>query len=153
MQSWVKKFAEFHLHISVNLSVKQFRQQNLIETSDQIIAETQLDSQYLKLEITETAIMDNAESANRLLKKLNARKIKLSLDDFGTGYSSLSYLHRFYLDTLKIDRSLMGNMSEDRDTLEIVEAILTLAHQLKMDVVEEGVETLMHFNQLRNLGI
>jgi len=153
MQSWVKKFAEFRLHISVNLSVKQFRQPNLIEMIDQILAETQLHSQYLKLEITETAIMDNAESANRLLKQLKARKIKLSLDDFGTGYSSLSYLHRFHMDTLKIDRSFIGNISEDRDSLEIVEAIVTLAHQLKMDVVAEGVETLMHFNQLRNLGI
>lgn len=153
MQSWVKKFAEFRLHISVNLSVKQFRQPNLIEMIDQILAETQLHSQYLKLEITETAIMDNAESANRLLKQLKARKIKLSLDDFGTGYSSLSYLHRFHMDTLKIDRSFIGNISEDRDSLEIVEAIVTLAHQLKMDVVAEGVETFMHFNQLRNLGI
>ncbi len=153
MQSWVEKFPEFKLHISVNLSVKQFRQPNLIEEIDQILAETKLNSEYLKLEITETAIMDSAESANRLLKQLRARKIKLSLDDFGTGYSSLSYLHRFHLDTLKIDRSFIGNISDDRESLEIVEAIVTLAHQLKMDVVAEGVETLMHFNQLRNLGI
>lgn len=153
MQSWVEKFPELKLHISVNLSVKQFRQPNLIEAIDQILAETKLNSEYLKLEITETAIMDNAESANRLLKQLRARKIKLSLDDFGTGYSSLSYLHRFHLDTLKIDRSFIGNISDDRESLEIVEAIVTLAHQLKMDVVAEGVETLMHFNQLRTLGI
>jgi diguanylate cyclase (GGDEF)-like protein len=153
MQSWVEKFPELKLHISVNLSVKQFRQPNLIEAIDQILAETKLNSEYLKLEITETAIMDNAESANRLLKQLRTRKIKLSLDDFGTGYSSLSYLHRFHLDTLKIDRSFIGNISDDRESLEIVEAIVTLAHQLKMDVVAEGVETLMHFNQLRTLGI
>ncbi len=153
MQSWVEKFPEFKLHISVNLSVKQFRQPNLIEALDQILAETKLNSEYLKLEITETAIMDNAESANRLLKQLRARKIKLSLDDFGTGYSSLSYLHRFHLDTLKIDRSFISDISDDRESLEIVEAIVTLAHQLKMDVVAEGVETLMHFNQLRTLGI
>lgn len=153
MQYWIEKFPELKLHISVNLSVKQFRQPNLIEAIDQILAETKLNSQYLKLEITETAIMDNAESANRLLKQLRARKIKLSLDDFGTGYSSLSYLHRFHLDTLKIDRSFIGNISDDRESLEIVEAIVTLAHQLKMDVVAEGVETLMQFNQLRNLGI
>lgn len=153
MQYWIEKFPELKLHISVNLSVKQFRQPNLIEAIDQILAETKLNSEYLKLEITETAIMDNAESANRLLKQLRARKIKLSLDDFGTGYSSLSYLHRFHLDTLKIDRSFIGNISDDRESLEIVEAIVTLAHQLKMDVVAEGVETLMHFNQLRTLGI
>jgi diguanylate cyclase (GGDEF)-like protein len=153
MQSWVEKFPELKLRISVNLSVKQFRQPNLIEAIDQIIEETKLNSEYLKLEITETAIMDNAESANRLLKQLKTRKIKLSLDDFGTGYSSLSYLHRFHLDTLKIDRSFISNISDDRESLEIVEAIVTLAHQLKMDVVAEGVETLMHFNQLRTLGI
>jgi len=153
MQYWIEKFPELKLHISVNLSVKQFRQPNLIEAIDQILAETKLNSEYLKLEITETAIMDNAESANRLLKQLRARKIKLSLDDFGTGYSSLSYLHRFHLDTLKIDRSFIGNISDDRESLEIVEAIVTLAHQLKMDVVAEGVETLMQFNQLRTLGI
>ncbi len=84
--------------ISVNLSVKQFRQPNSLEASAQILAETQLNSEYLKLEITETAIMDNAEPSNRLLKQFRNRKIKLPLDDFGTGYSSLSYLHRFHLD-------------------------------------------------------
>lgn len=151
--SWVKKIPQLNLHISVNLSVKQFYQPNLIEAIDQILVENQLHGQYLKLEITESAIMDNTELANWLLKQLKAREIKLSMDDFGTGYSSLSYLHRFHLDTLKIDRSFISNISHDRESLEIVEAIVTLAHQLKMDVVAEGVETAIHLNQLKNLNI
>lgn len=153
LHTWQVKFNQLNLQMSVNLSVKQFRQINLIQSIEQILQETQLDSQYIKLEITESAIMDNAKSANQVLKQLKAREIQLSIDDFGTGYSSLSYLHRFHVDSLKIDRSFIKNISDDRDILEIVEAIVTLAHQLKMDVVAEGVETAMQFNQLRNLGV
>ena len=153
IKHWQAQFQLLNLQISVNLSVRQFRQPNLIETIEQILQETQLNNSCLKLELTETAIMDNAASANRILKQLRNRHIQLSIDDFGTGYSSLSYLHRFHVDTLKIDRSFVNSISEDHDSLEIVEAIVTLAHQLKMDVVAEGVETPMQFNQLRALGI
>jgi diguanylate cyclase (GGDEF)-like protein len=153
LKTWQVKFKPLNLQMSVNLSVKQFRQINLIQSIDRILQETQLESQYLKIEITESAIMDNAKAANQVLQQLKARDVQLSIDDFGTGYSSLSYLHRFHVDNLKIDRSFITHISDDRDSLEIVEAIVTLAHQLKMDVVAEGVETAMQFNQLRSLSI
>ena len=153
MQDWEKESDLLNLQINVNLSVKQFRQPNLIESIDQILQQTNLDKRRLKLEITESAIMDNAEYAYQVLNQLKTREIQLSIDDFGTGYSSLSYLHRFHVDTLKIDRSFVNTISEDDESLEIIEAIVTLAHQLKMDLVAEGVETAMQFNQLRSLGI
>jgi len=153
IQHWQAQFQLLDLQMSINLSVRQFHQPDLIDNIDQIIAATQLNSRCLKLEITESAIIDNARSANLLFQQLRNRRIQLSIDDFGTGYSSLSYLHRFHVDSLKIDRSFVNSISDDRDSLEIVEAIVTLAHQLNMDIVAEGVETPMQFNQLRSLGI
>ncbi len=140
------------LKIGVNLSVKQFSQPDLIEQLDQILAETQLDGQSLKLEITESAIMDNGEVATELLQKLRSRRIQLSIDDFGTGYSSLSYLHRFPVDTLKIDRSFISRICENGKNQEVVRAIVTLAHHLGMTVMAEGVETAQQFDLLRKMG-
>ncbi|NES83585.1 MAG: EAL domain-containing protein [Moorea sp. SIO2B7] len=140
------------LKINVNLSVKQFSQPNLIEKIDDIIGETGINSQHLKLEITESAIMDNAESATIILEELRKRKIQLSIDDFGTGYSSLSYLHRFPVDTLKIDRSFISRLDENDENLEIVQAIITIAHNLGMSVTAEGIETGQQLAQLRALG-
>lgn len=157
LQTWQNQFEcpttnDCLLKMSVNLSVKQFSQSNLIDRIDQILLQTQLNSHCLKLEITETAIMDNAESASRLLNKLRARKIELCIDDFGTGYSSLSYLHRFPVNTLKIDRSFIGRLEKNVENIEIIEAILTLAHHLNISVVAEGVETFTQLEQLRKLG-
>ena len=137
------------LTISVNLSVKQFSQPNLIEQIDEILTETGLESKCLKLEITESAIMDNAESIADLLQQLRNRQIQLSIDDFGTGYSSLSYLHRFPVDTLKIDRSFINRIGDDGKNIEIIQAIATLAHHLGMNIVAEGVETKQQLDQLR----
>jgi diguanylate cyclase (GGDEF)-like protein len=138
--------------MSVNLSVKQFSQPNLIEQIDQVLESLQLDSKNLKLEITETAIMDNPELASELFEQLKARQIQLSLDDFGTGYSSLSYLHRFPLDILKIDRSFISNLDSMEKNLEVVQAILNLAHHLGMSVVAEGIENQEQLSLLRLLG-
>ncbi len=137
------------LTISVNLSVKQFGQPNFIEQIDSILNETALATDSLKLEITESALIDNTEAAADLLSQLKARKIQLSIDDFGTGYSSLSYLHRFPLDTLKIDRSFINLLGKANQKVEIVQAIATLAHTLGMDVVAEGVETAQQLELLR----
>ncbi len=147
-QPWVSN----PLNISVNLSVKQFNQPSLIDQVDRILVKTQLDSQNLKLEITESAIMDNPELATTALQKLKQRHIKLSIDDFGTGYSSLSYLHRFPIDNLKIDRSFINRIGETGENIEIVEAIVTLAHHLNISVTAEGVETPSQLMQLRQMG-
>ncbi|RMH71120.1 MAG: GGDEF domain-containing response regulator [Cyanobacteria bacterium J007] len=140
------------LSISVNLSVKQFSQANLIEKIDEILGETNLNSCRLKLEITESAIMDNPEAANKVLQKLRQRHIQLCIDDFGTGYSSLSYLHHFPVDSLKIDRSFIRRLQEGNKNLEIVTAIVTLSQNLAMQVVAEGVETATQATMLKNLG-
>ena len=140
------------IKMSVNLSVKQFSQVNLIQNIDKIILKTQLNSQYLKLEITESAIMDNPELATEILQQLRDRNIQLSIDDFGTGYSSLSYLHRFPLDHLKIDRSFIKPLRETCQNLEILQAIITLAHHLNMTITAEGVETAEQLSLLRSLG-
>lgn len=140
------------LIVSVNLSGKHFGEPNLVEQVSQILHETGLEPHCLKLEITESAAMENAEATARILSNLRALGIRLSIDDFGTGYSSLSYLHRFPIDTLKIDRSFVSRMSETGENSEIVQTILTLAKNLEMDVIAEGVETNYHVEQLRRLG-
>ncbi|MGL4500856.1 MAG: EAL domain-containing protein, partial [Planktothrix sp.] len=142
----------FEISMSVNLSVKQFSQDNLIEKIDQVLESLKLDSKNLKLEITESALMDNPKLASELFEQLKARKIQLSLDDFGTGYSSLSYLHQFPLDIIKIDRSFIGNLDSRGKNLEVVQAILNLAHHLGMSVVAEGIETPEQLSLLRLLG-
>jgi diguanylate cyclase (GGDEF)-like protein len=129
------------LTVSVNLSGKQFIQPNLIEQIKTILRETDFDPHWLRLEITESVVMENAEAAATMLLQLRDIGVHLSIDDFGTGYSSLSYLHRFPVTTLKIDRSFIGRMGEGDENSEIVRTIMTLASNLGMEVVAEGIET------------
>ncbi len=153
MNRWQKIFpADPPLSVSVNLSSKQFIQQDLIKQVARIITETGIDPKGLKLEITESMVMDNVETAIEMLKQLRALGLKLSIDDFGTGYSSLSYLHRFPVNTLKIDRSFVTRMADNSENLEIVRTIITLAQTLGMDVVAEGVEKQEQLTMLRDLG-
>jgi diguanylate cyclase (GGDEF)-like protein/PAS domain S-box-containing protein len=153
MERWQKIFpSDPPLFVSVNLSSKQFIQSDLIHRVTQIIKETKINPEGLKLEITESAVMDDVDSATEMLKKLRALGVKLSIDDFGTGYSSLSYLHRFPIDTLKVDRSFVVNMSEDSENVEIVRTIVSLAQNLGMNVIAEGVETKEQLAALRKLG-
>ena len=127
--------------ISVNVSSKQFAQPMLVEQIERTLQETGLNPVSLQLEITESAIVHNTESAARILSRLKALGIQLHIDDFGTGYSSLSYLHQFPIDVMKIDRSFVNILEKDTERLEIARAISTLAHNLGMEVVAEGVET------------
>lgn len=150
MNKWQKQFpATKPLTISVNLSAKQFIQIDLVKQVSQILHETQLTASSLKLEITESAIMENTQSATSVLLQLKALGIELCMDDFGTGYSSLSYLRRFPIDTLKIDRSFVSHMEIGNENLEIVQTIITLAHNLNMAVVAEGVETAAQLFKLK----
>ena len=151
MRAWQLQFPENSLTISVNLSTKQFLQADLVKQISQILQETGLDSQYLKLEITESVIMENPEAATVMLLQLKDLGCELHMDDFGTGYSSLSYLHRFPFDLLKIDRSFISRMDVNGKDLEIVRALITLARNLNINVIAEGLETAEQLAQLRAL--
>jgi diguanylate cyclase (GGDEF)-like protein len=140
------------LTLSVNLSAKQFSQPQLVETIDRILEETKLDGGHLKLEITESAIVDNAEMAVAILQQLKARRVQLSIDDFGTGYSSLSYLQQFPVDTLKIDRAFVSRIGRTDEDLKILRAIVALAHSLGMRAIAEGIETPRQLAYLKELG-
>jgi diguanylate cyclase (GGDEF)-like protein len=154
MRAWQLKFPErLPLQISVNLAGRQFRQPQLVQDIEQVLMETGLDTTSLKLEVTETVIMEYAEEAVAALLKLRDKGIKLLIDDFGTGYSSLSYLRRFPLNTLKIDASFVRKMDTSCEDAGIVQTIVTLAHTLGMDTIAEGVETEGQMAQLRSLDV
>jgi diguanylate cyclase (GGDEF)-like protein/PAS domain S-box-containing protein len=152
MREWQKIIpADPPLSISVNLSSKQFMQPDLIGQVKAVLDESKIDPRSLKLEITESVVMENIEAATEMLKQLRDLGVELSIDDFGTGYSSLSYLHRFPISTLKIDRSFVSSMADNNENTEIVRTIVMLARNLGMKVVAEGVETKEQLAQLRAL--
>jgi diguanylate cyclase (GGDEF)-like protein/PAS domain S-box-containing protein len=140
-----------HLTISVNLSAKQFLQPNLVEDIRKLIGELALPPEALKLEITESTVMADPSAAVEMLQQIKSLGIQLAIDDFGTGYSSLSYLHRFPLDTLKIDRSFISGLGGDGEGMEIARTILPMANNLRLDVVAEGVETIQQVALLKKL--
>jgi diguanylate cyclase (GGDEF)-like protein len=140
------------LTMSVNLSVRQFSSATLLADIDHIIAETKANPAHIKLEITESAIMDNAESAIALTKELRSRQIQISIDDFGTGYSSLGYLHRFPVDNLKIDRSFVSQIQTENRHYHVVDTIIALSNQLGLAVIAEGIETKEQLAWLQNVG-
>ena len=140
------------LMMSVNLSGKHFAHPDAVEQISRILVETQVKPSCIKLEITESAVMENAETAISMLKELRALGVQLSIDDFGTGYSSLSYLHRFPIDMLKVDRSFVGTMEDGSENGEIVRTIIALAKTLGLNVVAEGIESIHQLHQLRILG-
>ena len=153
MSEWQTVFENSNaLTINVNISGVQFSQPNFLTEISTILKETKLSPSMLKLEITESVIMENAESAAAMLSELKALGSKLAIDDFGTGYSSFSHLHRFPIDTLKIDRTFVSRLGDSHESAEIIRAILMLAHNLRMVVVAEGVETAEQANQLKLLG-
>jgi diguanylate cyclase (GGDEF)-like protein/PAS domain S-box-containing protein len=143
--------AHSHLTMSVNLSAKQFLQPNLVEDIRKLLGELALPPEALKLEITESTVMADPSAAVEMLHQIKSLGIHLAIDDFGTGYSSLSYLHRFPLDTLKIDRSFISGMGDDGEGMEIARTILPMANNLRLDVVAEGVETIQQVALLKKL--
>lgn len=139
------------LYVSVNLSAKQFGDDDLSAQIEAALGETGLDARQLVLEITESAVLENRDQATGALERLKRQGVRVSLDDFGTGYSSFSYLHQLPYDTLKIDRSFIARLGEEGDATEIVHAIIVLAHNLRMNVVAEGVETAAQAQQLKSM--
>ncbi len=152
LSEWQKKYPQYRrLSMSVNISSRQFSQRGTIDLLKDVLDKTGLNPALLKLEITETAIMENTESAMEILLALKKMGVQLSVDDFGTGYSSLGYLYRFPMDVLKIDRSFISRVDTDGEKLELVRTIITLAWNLGMDVIAEGVETTKQLAQLKML--
>lgn len=135
--------------VSINLSGRHFAHPEVVSHIQEAFAKTGVDPRSIKLEITETAVMENAERASTVLRQIKELGAQLSIDDFGTGYSSLSYLQRFPIDTLKIDRSFVRSMEDGRQNGEIVRMILALSDAMKLSVIAEGVESVHELHQLR----
>jgi len=153
LKTWQDKFPMASLLMSINVAGEQLRDPNFLSTMDRIIAQTQINSQHLKLEITESMLIDNTEYVITLLQQIKNRQIKLAIDDFGTGYSSLSYLPQFPIDILKIDRSFVSKMNLEQQNLEIVKTIITLAQVLDLQIIAEGIETDEQHQTLKSLGV
>lgn len=140
------------LRVAVNLSAKQFLREGLTDHVESLLEETGTSSRQLGLEMTESSLITNTQTAQEVLDALRKLGVSLSMDDFGTGYSSLSHLHSFSFDVLKIDRSFVGRLEEGDQPLQIVRTIVELARVLNMDVVAEGIETREQYRLLRQMG-
>ena len=152
MQRWQTQFpAAPRLTISVNLSSKQFMQPDFVQQVNDILQETALDARSLKLEITESVIMEITQSVSTMIAQLKEMNIQLQMDDFGIGYSSLSSLHHLPIDVLKIDRSFVSQMQEESSS-KIIQTIVALAHNLGLDVTVEGIETVEQLEQLKGFA-
>jgi diguanylate cyclase len=140
------------VRIAVNVAASQLRSGNLADTIRRALSDAGLEPQFLEIELTESAVMSDPEESIRILEQLSEMGVLVSVDDFGTGYSSMSYLRRFPIDQLKIDRSFVSEITARSDDASIVGAIISLAHNLRLKVVAEGVETLAQLDLLRALG-
>jgi len=140
------------IRVAVNLSMRQFVSKDFVLQVAQALSDSQLEPQYLELEITESFLAHNVDLATEVLQDLHALGVQLSIDDFGTGYSSLSYLKRFPLNTLKIDQSFVQDITEDPDASTIAEAIIAMGRSLRLNVIAEGVENKEQVNFLREHG-
>jgi len=152
LAGWQSQFPGLDISLSLNLSPKDLLQASLVPVLTELLHETGLDARYIKLEITETAVMDNPEQATSRLERLQKMGFQIAMDDFGTGYSSLSYLQRLPIDILKIDRSFVQTMLENPNNLEIIKAIIGLGKILDLRIVAEGVETRQQLETLQELG-
>ena len=152
MHFWQTKYPHAaNLNISVNIASQQIRDSSFLDILDTTVLNTQLSGTSLHLEITESTLMDYKPETIDLFKQIRQRGIKLNIDDFGTGYSCLQYLNRFPINVLKIDRSFIQGMLDERENFEIVKTIIALACTLKLDIIAEGIENLKHLKVLKNL--
>ncbi len=148
---WTRQYDD-SLIVAINLSAKQFKAPNLLETIQKTLHDNQLDPRNIELEITESCVMEDVEGALQTMKRFRENNLKLAIDDFGTGYSSLGYLKQFPMSTLKIDRSFVMDLTTDSDDAAIVEVVILLAEKLGLEVVAEGVETDAQLEFLRIQG-
>jgi diguanylate cyclase (GGDEF)-like protein len=148
VQAWLSEGFD-PVRVSVNVSSRQFRNKNFVGLVRDVIRESGIDPGYLELELTESLLLDNTQHAIEIMRGLKSLGVKLSIDDFGTGYSSLSYLKMLPIDYLKIDRSFISDVTTNEKDAAIVNTITTLAHELHIGVVAEGVETAEQWNLLR----
>jgi len=154
MMAWKMTFPKLSaMKISVNLSVQDLQRSDLLEEVDRILAQTRLPGRYLTLEITESMLIEDVEFTIHLLSQLKERKLQISIDDFGTGYSSLNYLHRLPINNLKVDRSFINQIADERNrNHQIVKTIMALSNQLGLHAIAEGIETSQQLVRLRRLG-
>jgi diguanylate cyclase (GGDEF)-like protein/PAS domain S-box-containing protein len=152
LAEWRREFPQTRIALNVNLSAKQFGQVDLVERIRAALDEAGLDPRHLKLEITESAIIDHPGSAGAMLRQLKEQGIQVQMDDFGTGYSSLSSLHSLPLDALKVDRSFVARIPDDGATTQMVRTITLLARGLDLAVIAEGVETQAQLDEVRAMG-
>lgn len=152
LRRWKLRYPNWsELTMSVNLSSRQLQDPGFLNMVDQVLLDSEIHPSLVKLEITESLLMQGGEAGFAILSELRSRGFSLSLDDFGTGYSSLSYLHRFPINTLKIDRSFIQTLEPGVNSFEIVRTITELARSLRMDVIAEGVETTQQSEHLKSL--
>ncbi|MFB2921265.1 EAL domain-containing protein [Aerosakkonema funiforme] len=151
LKIWQEQF-NVPLTVNVNFSATELQQAGVVEKITKICCQSGLSLSSVKLEITESGFLQTASAGTNVLKQIRSQGIKLCIDDFGTGYSSLSRLHIFPIDTLKIDRSFISGLGSSSDTTAIVQTIISLAHNLGMDVVAEGIETKEQLEKLKDLG-
>lgn len=149
---WQAQFPrETPFELSANLAANEMSRPDIVDFVRSLLEETKIDPRTLAIEVTESGVMKNPETAAKILKELHSLGVHLHLDDFGTGYSSLAYLQRFSFDLLKIDRAFVGSMMTDRKSYELVKTVLALASALEMGVVAEGIETKEQLAELRSL--
>jgi len=145
----------FKIHIAVNVSSRQCKKNSrepINEVINRALQQNNLAPRYLKIEITESLLMDDSQETINTLQTIRDLGVAIHMDDFGTGYSSLSYLKRFPIDVLKIDRSFIGGALDDPSDASLVEAVVMIGHSLNLQLVGEGIETQQHFNYLKQLG-
>jgi EAL domain-containing protein (putative c-di-GMP-specific phosphodiesterase class I) len=148
-----QKLSVKKLHVAVNISPQQFRAGTLLDAVDQALKSSGLPPEWLELEITESLLLQDTHKPIEILNALHHRNICLALDDFGTGYSSLSYLKLFPLQVLKIDRSFINGLMEDKNDRTLVEAIIAMAYSLNLEIVAEGVENKQQLEFLQQCGV
>lgn len=141
LRLWQQSSSSASLRVAVNFSVRQFQQPELVDEIRETLSRSRLDPRCLEIEITESIALRNADSALRMLHDLRSLGVRISLDDFGTGQSSLVYLSQFPIDSVKIDRTFVRDICSDSRDAAIVSSVISLAHQLDLNVVAEGVES------------
>ncbi len=152
IRDWREDTGHSDLFVTVNISGRQFRKAGFVDEVREVIEDSGADPAMLKLEITESMLMENPQRMANILERLKSLGLSLAMDDFGTGYSSLSYLNRFPIDVIKIDRSFIRRMFQGRRDTKLVRTIVSLGRGMDMDVVAEGVEELGQVDTLQDMG-